>query len=759
MKERNLPIKLIMQRGSDSKKNTPGRGPKFFSDVTPELKANIIRGFEEIKEYYANVFEENALVPAVGKVVVRPEAIAKSHKPNDLCRKCPIIGSEDLGEIYIRVTAKSIDETIGLVANPTSKNIQANMTAILSVEPVVAEEKITNQLYEVNDYGNFAAVQERIKVKLFDFGNEFDNAQITNYVMQKLQEFGFGAKHEVVTFGDELRYIKVEVQSFEDVQQISTINGVKAVDFFQEYSLPLTSVSEMEIAAMIGEESAESEITIGIIDGGIGDENKFLAPYIVAREEYVGEDYQNHSHAAFIASTIQFGDELNGIASNDNRRFNFVDVVAIPNSDPNYGPTDSIGELALMEIIEEVMEKYADTVKIWNISLGIPDQICQGTMSDLGVFLDDVQDKYKVQIFVSSGNLNSAPLRKWPPQPDMGERDRIIAPADSVRAVTVGALALYDSEDSIVKKNEPSPFSRRGPGANYVIKPDIVDYGGNLSVDYKIDDLGMRGMDPFGRIVEGNGTSYSTPRAVRKYAAIMDEMVDKDTLLAKAMLIHSARMNSRELLDNGQNNIKYYGFGMPSSSVQDILQCSEDEVTLVFRQRITQGMHLEMVDFPYPKSLIRDGKCYGEIGMTLVYEPLLDKNYGSEYCRANIDASFGIFKVKADGNVAYSGCVPLECSWDEKYEQARVENGFKWSPVKSYYRAIKHGVQAGDGWKVRLDMTARNEANIPEQDFVLIVTIRDPQGNDIYTEIVNELREKGYFTSNLETRYQIRQRQ
>ena len=120
---------------------------------------------------------------------------------------------------------------------------------------------------------------------------------------------------------------------------------------------------------------------------------------------------------------------------------------------------------------------------------------------------------------------------------------------------------------------------------------------------------------------------------------------------------------------------------------------------------------------------------------------------------------FGIFKTNADGKIEYNGCVPLECTWDEKFEQARVENGFKWSPVKSYYREIKRGIQAGDGWKVRLDMNARNETVVPEQDFVLIITIRDPEGHDIYTEIVNELREKGYFTSNLETRYQIRQRQ
>lgn len=51
----------------------------------------------------------------------------------------------------------------------------------------------------------------------------------------------------------------------------------------------------------------------------------------------------------------------------------------------------------------------------------------------------------------------------------MGERDRIISLADSVRAITVGSIALYETVDSIVKTNEPSPFSRRGPGANYIV--------------------------------------------------------------------------------------------------------------------------------------------------------------------------------------------------------------------------------------------------------------------------------------------------
>lgn len=582
---------------------------------------------------------------------------------------------------------------------------------------------------------------------------------MTEYVLRKISEFGFADKHELITYGDRIKFIKIEVQSYDDVIKLAGINGVKSIDFFQEYSLPLTDHASINLQALLGSGELDSDVTIGIIDGGISDDNSFLKPYVVAREEYVSKSYQNHSHATFIASTIQFGNELNGIDTDEKQRFSFVDVIAIPNGDSEVGPTDSIGEEELMEIIEEVMEKHSGTTKIWNLSLGIESKVCTGSMSDLGIFLDYIQDKYQVQIFVSSGNLNTLPLREWPPQSSLGERDRIISPADSVRAITVGSVALYDSDDSIVKAMQPSPFSRRGPGANYIVKPDVVDYGGNLSRALHIDGLGMKGLDVHGNIIEGNGTSYSTPRAVQKFASIYDEMAEKDILLAKAMLIHSARMNSRDLLEQNQDNIKYYGFGMPSVSVQDILQCSEDEVTLVFRQKVTQGSHLEMYDFPYPKSLIRDGKYFGEIGMTLAYNPIVDDRYGREYCRTNIDVSFGVYRVGNNGKTNFSGCVPLESTWDEKFEKARVENGFKWSPIKSYYRKISRGIQIGDGWKIRIDMNPRNEITVPAQEFVLIITIKDPKGEDIYSEVVNGLRERGYVTSNLETRQQIRQRQ
>ena len=694
MSDNNLPIKLVLQKTADIIPNTGGGKIKFFGEVTPQLKAEITDKFESLLTFYSDVFTENENVPAVGKITVKPEAIAKSHKPSDLCRNCPIIGSEDLNEIYIKVRKKTVLETIELVNNPPSQKVEANMTAIADIQPILPDEKISPMLQSVAT-DDFDSVKKTIKLTIFDFDDEFDNAQIWNYVKRKLHTLHFDNKYKIITYGDHISFLKIEVNSYDDIIELASINGVKTVSFFQEYSLPRNDFLMTDLQTLLDAEYRDSDITIGIIDGGISDDNTFLKPYIVAREEYVNKAYQNPKHATFIASTIQYGNTLNNIKATSSYHFNFVDIVALPNSDKDFGPTDSISEDELMEIIEEVMAKHSASTKIWNLSLGIENRPCDGTMSDLGIFLDYIQDKYHVQIFVSSGNVNRLPLRNWPPQMGMGEHDRLISPADSVRAITVGSVALFDSDDSIVKHNEPSPFSRRGPGANYVVKPDIVDYGGNLSTSYIIDGLGVNGLDPYGNIIEGNGTSYSTPRSLQKYASIYEEMIEPELLLAKAMLIHSARMNSRELLDEQPDNIKYYGFGIPSADTQDILQCSKDSVTLVFKQKISQGSHLEMYDFPYPQSLVKNNKYIGEIGMTLAYLPPLDPKYGQEYCRTNIDVSFGTYSYLPDGKIDYKGQVPLEAKWDEKFETARVENGFKW---ESYQIILQKAKQRNKTW-------------------------------------------------------------
>ena len=169
-------------------KNTGGGETKFFGDVTPQLKNEIIDKFESLLCFYEDVFLEGENIPAIGKITVKPEAIAKSHKPSDLCRNCPIIGSEDLNEIYIKVSKKAVQETIALVKNPPSQKFKANMTAISDIQPIRPEEKISSMLQSVAKE-NFDSIKKEIKIKLFDFDDDFDNAQIWNYVRRKLRQF------------------------------------------------------------------------------------------------------------------------------------------------------------------------------------------------------------------------------------------------------------------------------------------------------------------------------------------------------------------------------------------------------------------------------------------------------------------------------------------------------------------------------------------------------------------------------------------
>ena len=178
MSEKNLPIKLVLQRASDTHNNQGGGSDKFFGDMTQELQDTIVKKFSDILDFYATVFQENKLVPAIGKITVKPEAIAKSHKPSDLCKRCRIIGGGELRDIYIKVTKESIHETIALVKNPPTKKFKANLTAISDIQPIRGAEKIACELTEISAQGMLDKVKSKIKIKLFDFNDDFDNDKL-----------------------------------------------------------------------------------------------------------------------------------------------------------------------------------------------------------------------------------------------------------------------------------------------------------------------------------------------------------------------------------------------------------------------------------------------------------------------------------------------------------------------------------------------------------------------------------------------------
>lgn len=760
-KNERLPIKVVFSRKQDKTKNTGGGQTKFFGEVTPELRKSLSDKFVSLNKYYSKNFKEFPEVPCVGKIKIKNKAIAKSHKPNKIFNPdtCPIIGSNTFDEIFIKLTKTGIDTVISEMKNNSTEKFKSNLTVIDNILPYTSED-IFSEFSKEEMYKQINSGRP-VKLKLFNFDNQQDNKNSHQNFYRLLEKYNLIDNLEEISFSDLFKTFKVNNCDKNSLDNIAGFSALKTISPIRTINTaPIKSYSVKSIDPSEYKKPGKSEYpVIGVVDSGIKADHPLLEPWIYARESFVPEEYQNNQHGTFVAGLIQYGDIFNNFKNRSNQKFKFLDVVVIPNDDPQYGKVDHLTEDQFIEIMNEVVPKYSNEVKIWNLSLGSSIMCKNDEISDLAVFLDELSDKYEVKFILSSGNYNTPPFRSWPPVKDLGENDRITSPADSIRSLTVGSIAHKDSDNSIVKKHEPSPFSRRGPGANYVIKPEVVDYGGNLDSEWSCNNLGVFSLGEDCSIFENIGTSFSTPLVTNTYAAINNSLDNQDLLTSKALLIHSARLSNSVKINKDEEN-KYYGFGHPNILPADILSCRNDKVTLIFNELIKKGEHLELYDFPYPESLLRNNKWYGEIYMTLAYDPPLDPNFGQEYCRVNINASLGTYKeINENGELKfdYSGEVPLEKNWDSKYEKERIQNGFKWSPIKSYYRKIPRGIKNQD-WKLRVDFLNRNENNTAKQRFVLVITIIDPEGADIYTDVVNQLRQNAFTFNNLKLKQQVRQR-
>jgi hypothetical protein len=168
---------------------------------------------------------------------------------------------------------------------------------------------------------------------------------------------------------------------------------------------------------------------------------------------------------------------------------------------------------------------------------------------------------------------------------------------------------------------------------------------------------------------------------------------------------------------------------MPPST-DAILQGGEQQVTLVFAGRLQRDKQLTF-NFSWPDVLTaRDGRCSGYARLTLVTHPPLDHRFGAEFVRVNVNAR--LQQEKLDGG--YQGQLHetyLPSAGDDAlYESELIEQGFKWSPVKTYARTLARGIGKSSNWRLVVDTLTRANEPYPERGvpFTAILTIADPKG-------------------------------
>lgn len=783
MAEKNLPIKFFEKRQKDEQ-DTEGGGGKLPEWVLKgealAFRSRTLQGYlYKLSEKIQIKTAANNYMPTVFKARLSDDAIAKSHRGDlsslfNVRNKLNVIGFTGENDILIK-----IDEVNDL------RLIEQNFKKAEDEFQSISIQKGISSISELIDYLPIIEIEnkeERVfKVKLINYQNyELDQIARLNFEL-----FCKNLNINLVTGGysfDQNIY-RVEVASLDSLNELKEFEGLLTVEDMPIYDLSQDDISIEEQVVLKFPDVKKSYPVVGVLDTGIANIAQ-LEPWIENKKlTYFPDDYVHKGHGTFVSGVLIYGDQLQGENYTGLDGCKVFEAIIYPDKDKM-----AIRENELIINIEDAIKRNPE-IKIWNLSLGSSQETSLIEFSDFGKALDDIQNKYNVLIIKSVGNCTNFEKRK--------PRGRIARGSDSIRSLVVGSLAHEKNEIDLDPQNNPSPFTRVGPGPAYLNKPDVVHYGGNAGLQAgRTITNGVKSFGLDGKVKKLSGTSFATPRVTALAAGIYHALNEPfNSLLIKALIIHSSK-HPDEMQMGISDKIRMAGYGKPAS-IDDILYNATNEITLILQDTLEKSSYINILDFPYPQSMVdEDGYYYGEITVTLVTDPILEaKQQGSEYCQSNIDVFLGSYNEKVDRDTSkpliknpigtdkgnknllsdalYSKRAMSNLENTFQTERVLLSFGKKYQPVKKWVINLdelrdsnrEHFLKAPKQWYLKLNGVYRDfteslyERNqqVPSQDFCLIITIKDTKkrGN-IYNEVSQLLDNYQFLHSNVKLRETVK---
>lgn len=560
-----------------------------------------------------------------------------------------------------------------------------------------------------------------------------------------------------------------EVQRFTDD---IIFDSVFSIEPMPSYGIKTDSADmRRELPVRLPQEGA-NYVTVGLLDGGVS-AIPHLSPWIDDSYSPYPSNLLNRDHGTFVAGIIQYGDELENkflVGKNDVRIF---DAAVVPDLKKEH-----IDEDELINNVRDAVKLKSDKIKIWNLCISANETAYLNRFSELAIALDEIQDEYGILINKSAGNCA---CRK-----NEGEKERISAGADSVRSLVVGSVAHEKNVHDYSEVDHPSPFSRIGPGPEYIIKPDVCHYGGNCGSENGCRTFtGVKSFSADGGVRSQAGTSFSTPR-VSALAAALHQRIDCafDPLLIKALIVHSAKYPETFRID-GEKRINEMGFGIPADC-ESIIHTSDSECTMIINGTLKNGERLNILDFPMPECLVKDDYFIGQITVTLAYSPLLDPTQGPEYCQSNINVLMGTYGNKIQRMSRGVPTKHIDRSESQNLlketlfskvltrnktdefglrERTLIQNKQKYCPIKKYAidlsdvtKGNKEKYLSSDrSWFLTLDGTFRDNAenktknkNDLQQKYSLIITIKDSSKTlNVYSGVIQKINQNNFIQNSI----------
>ena len=382
-----------------------------------------------------------------------------------------------------------------------------------------------------------------------------------------------------------------------------------------------------------------------VLDSGIAAGHPILAPAVGDAQSFLSgvPAADDHGHGTFV-SGIALYDDVAGCLRN--RRF--VPQLRLYSGrvldHQNRGDPHLI-ENQVESAVRYFVENYG--CRVFNFSYGDYNKPYQGRhVSGLAVTLDALSRELCVLFVVPTGNYvgdYDGPVnwRTEYPRYLLGQTATLLDPAPALNALTVGSLARHERNERypndpayrpVARTNQPSPFARHGPSVNGAIKPDLVDYGGNLIVDTRFGDRPMAGQQGAGELstsrsfaagrpfAEDSGTSFAAPRVAHVAARLLAELPNLSVDLCRALLVAHARPPPpcEDLFDDDQTVRKVAGYGFVDRSA--LYRSLEDCVTVWAEESIENRRH-HFYEVPIPAEFWEGGRRAREMAVALAYRP------------------------------------------------------------------------------------------------------------------------------------------
>lgn len=454
--------------------------------------------------------------------------------------------------------------------------------------------------------------------------------------------------------------------SYENFEDCFTIRikiagiGLKDIVFNYPYLFEVSEPEETEDVTAANEAGVdgiaidiiapdEDAPKVCVIDSGIQENHALLQPAILQTRSYsfvpgdtdVADKVNNGGHGTRVGSAILYP---SGIPS--------AGPYQLPCYIVNMRVLDTNNDLSLNlyppDLMQLVCTKNPD-IKIFNLSVASKFGYRTTHMSSWAAAIDKLMWENDILFVLAAGNMpknygypNNPGILHYlhytqQSYPDflLNKSSKIANPAQSCFALTVGSvyLAKFDDLDkeSFGGKDGASVFSRTGPGIWGMIKPDVVEYGGdfvveklkaqpNLSLnDTVCPELARSTL--YGGYGVGRdyvGTSYAAPKVSNIAAALQKNFPDLSALMYRSLIVQSARWPEFAFNTPALKWLRHFGYGIPN--VGRAIENSPRRITFMAEGNIN-AINTDIYTISIPDQIRRPGDDFNILmEITLSYK-------------------------------------------------------------------------------------------------------------------------------------------